>query len=197
MADDEAASPPDGMDGHARTRFADDASTPAAPSADWQQAAVFAAFYRATMPELVTFLLVQGVPLKDAADLAQDAMILAFRQWSTIHHPRAWIRRVASRLWARRLAEVGPEQVMAEVPERPSVLTITDVAEWEERHRVLQILDKLKHRPRQRQVLAWSLDGFTPKEIADHLQMTPEAVRSSLSLARRAIAELLDEEGGR
>ena len=74
------------------------------------------------------------------------------------------------------------------------MLAVSDVQAWEAKQRVLEILDNLSGRPRQRQVLAWSLDGFSPKEIAEHLQMTPEAVRSSLSLARHAVAEILEPE---
>ncbi|MFG2074585.1 sigma-70 family RNA polymerase sigma factor, partial [Nonomuraea maritima] len=49
---------------------------------------------------------------------------------------------------------------------------------------LLQILTSLPIR--QRQILAWTFAGYTPSEIADQLQMTPEAVRSSLKKARRA-----------
>lgn len=145
----------------------------------------FATFYKTFTPTLVAFLRWQGVPLRDAADLAQETMTQAYRNWLKIRHPKAWVRRVASRLWARRLAE-SIEDSVADVPEPILLREVTDVTEWEQRHDVLQILDQLPSR--QRQVLAWSLDGYTPSEIAEELRMTPEAVRASLYKARRALA---------
>ncbi|MFF4902852.1 sigma factor-like helix-turn-helix DNA-binding protein [Streptomyces sp. NPDC001068] len=51
---------------------------------------------------------------------------------------------------------------------------------------------------RQRQVLAWTLSEFTPAEIAEQLNMTPEAVRASLKKARRAATKCVREwEEGR
>lgn len=57
----------------------------------------FSEFYRQFVPSLVAFLMWQGASLPDAADVAQETMIRAYRYWSTIDHPRAWARRVASR----------------------------------------------------------------------------------------------------
>jgi RNA polymerase sigma-70 factor (ECF subfamily) len=160
----------------------------------------FTAFYRTFVPTLVAFLRWQGVPLRDAADIAQETMIEAYRRWQTIEHPPAWTRRVASRMWARRVAQVvdgsaaesvaDPPTAAAEEAElaRPAtgLLAITDVTAWEERHDVLLALETLP--PRQRQVLAWTLADYTPTEIADELKMSPEAVRASLLKARRALA---------
>ncbi|MBQ1019857.1 sigma-70 family RNA polymerase sigma factor [Micromonospora sp. D93] len=44
---------------------------------------------------------------------------------------------------------------------------------------------------RQRQVLAWSFEGYEPTEIAEHLRMTLEAVRSSLYKGRQKLRGLL------
>src|SRR5262245_17963896 len=154
----------------------------------------FSTFYRGFVPTLVAFLIWQGVPLREAADIAQETMIIAYRQWSTIDRPAAWSRRVASRIWARRCARIVEDPV-ADLPESVGVLWgTTDIAVWEQRHEVLRILDLLP--PRQRQVLAWTLDGFPPIEIAAELQMTPEAVRASLLKARRRLARYLRDAGG-
>jgi RNA polymerase sigma-70 factor (ECF subfamily) len=152
----------------------------------------FSSFYRSFVPILVAFLRWQGVPLRDAADVAQETMVQAYRRWTTIDHPAAWARRVAARMWARRVAE-AVEDPVGDVPERPALLTIDDVTAWEQRHEVLRVLDRLP--ARQRQVLAWRLDGYSPVEIAAELKMTAEAVRSSLLKARRALAAYLRETG--
>lgn len=156
--------------------------------------AEFSDFYRGFLPVLVAFLRWQGVPLIDAADVAQETMIQAYRRWATINDPRAWARRVGTRTWVRRIAEVVEDPV-PEMPERTTaLLRITDVAAWEQHHDVLRMLDRLP--ARQRQVLAWTVDGYTPAEIAAELQMTPEAVRASLLKARRALATDPDIVGG-
>jgi RNA polymerase sigma factor (sigma-70 family) len=169
----------------------------AIPAAEWDEvspaenptAIDFVEGYRTIVPRLVGFLRYQGVPLADAADVVQETMISAYPQWNRITHHEAWARRVASRVWARRLArlEFVPTSGLSEAT--PLLRIDGDIAEWEQRHDVIAILDQLPSR--QRQVLAWTLDGHSPREIAAELKMTPEAVRSSLKLARRAVAALL------
>ncbi|WP_157246986.1 RNA polymerase sigma factor [Nonomuraea typhae] len=77
-------------------------SAPRHPAADTGAAdAHFSAFYRATVGDLVAFLLNHGATLAVAADLAQDTMIKAYQRWNELTHPRAWVHAVASRaLWS-------------------------------------------------------------------------------------------------
>jgi DNA-directed RNA polymerase specialized sigma24 family protein len=63
------------------------------------------------------------------------------------------------------------------------------IEEWETRHDTLPMLRSLP--PRQRQVLAWSLAGFTPGDIAEHLDLPADTVRANLRKARRAAAAYL------
>src|SRR5215468_10413841 len=49
--------------------------------------AEFEAFYRAELGRVVAFLLYHGAPLAEAADVAQDAMVQAFRNWHRIENP--------------------------------------------------------------------------------------------------------------
>ncbi|KIF79136.1 hypothetical protein QR77_24920 [Streptomyces sp. 150FB] len=154
----------------------------------------FSSFYRATVPELIGFLINNGASLPVAADLAQDTMIKAYQRWTEIGHPRAWAHTVASRALGRRIADVR-EQPVDHVPEPTSLLPDPGAAaEWEVRHDVRPLLDSLP--PRQRQIMAWTLNGWTPSEIADELSMNPEAVRASLKKARRAAAAYYREREG-
>ncbi|MEV0644701.1 RNA polymerase sigma factor [Phytomonospora sp. NPDC050363] len=162
--------------------------TVAVPGARAAVDAEFSVFYRTDMPRLVGFLRWQGVPLSDATDVAQEAMLEAYRRWADIEYPKAWVRRVASRCWVRRVAS-APEEPVADPP--GGVLTVTDIEAWEGRHHVLGLLDLLP--ARQRQVLAWWLDGFRATEIAVELRMSPDAVRASLFRARRALENHLGE----
>ncbi len=149
----------------------------------------FAVFYRDHLRAVVVFLLYQGASLPDAAEVAQEAMIEAFRQWWTIERPKTWIRTVAARMLVRRVAAV--RDILTEaVPEGTPLLPApAPAAEWEQRHEVLRVISQLP--PRQRQVMAWTFDGYTPAEIAEILRLAPDAVRQSLAKARRALADHL------
>lgn len=148
----------------------------------------FSAFYRNSTPGLVTFLVWQGAGLADAADIVQETMIDAFRRWPNIREPRAWVRRVASQKYARRIT--ASEQPVREVDKGPLISADVDVAEWEQRHDVLRLLAELP--ARQRQVMAWTLDGYTPADIAQELNLSPDSVRASLRKARSTLVRLLD-----
>ncbi|MGW0711017.1 RNA polymerase sigma factor [Streptomyces sp. NPDC002643] len=151
----------------------------------------FSAFYRETVRGLVGFLVNHGASLPDAADIAQDTMARAYRRWTGLRTPRAWVHKVASRAYIRHVVEVREEPVDPP-PQQPSPLLRRDaVADWEACHDVLRQVRRLPHR--QRQVLAWTISEFTPTEIAEELGMTPEAVRASLRKARRAIAGNVEE----
>jgi RNA polymerase sigma-70 factor (ECF subfamily) len=45
--------------------------------------------------------------------------------------------------------------------------------------------------PKQRQVMAWSIDGFSPAEIASALGVDPAAVRQNLAKARKNLKQNL------
>jgi RNA polymerase sigma-70 factor (ECF subfamily) len=160
------------------------------PAPEGTTVAAFTVFYRAETSGLVRFLVWMGARLPDAADLAQDTMIEAFRQWQTIKHPRTWTRRVASRKYARRLAST--EQPVDHVDGSPLLPANRDLTDWEQHYQIRRLLAVLP--PRQRQVMAWTYDGYEPHEIAAELEITAEAVRSSLKLARHKLAQQLPSE---
>ncbi|MFJ3714063.1 RNA polymerase sigma factor [Streptomyces sp. NPDC090053] len=167
------------------------------PRHDLRQAKdeAFRVFYRATVRSLVGFLVNQGAGVHVAADIAQDTMLSAYERWDTIDQPRAWVHTVASRALVRRIASCE-EQPVEQVPEPTSLLADPDAIEaWEARHDLLPLLRSLP--PRQRQVLAWALSGFTPGDIAEQLGLNDDAVRASLYRARRAVAKAIKarEEG--
>jgi RNA polymerase sigma-70 factor (ECF subfamily) len=143
----------------------------------------FALFYQGEMPKLVGFLIVHGTHPCLAADLAQDTMTEAYRAWDSIDAPRAWIRKVASRKWWRELdrVEVSQEQP----PEPDSLLSADEADEIENRHAFLGMLRDLPLE--QRQVMAWTYDGYQPTEIAALLGKNPATVRSTLRTARAAL----------
>lgn len=159
--------------------------------------AAFAAFYRESAPRLIAFLRWQGAPLPDAAECAQEALTLAFHKWSTIQQPHAWCRTVASRLYARRVADIEEEPVDdPETVGTPLLPAGTDIdASWNNATNVLRLLARLP--ARQRQVMAWTYDGATPTEIAEALRISSDAVRGSLKKARASLRQYLQDPGGK
>jgi WhiB family transcriptional regulator, redox-sensing transcriptional regulator len=147
----------------------------------------FEACYKAEFNRLVIFLLRQGIPHHDAMDAAQTAFTEALRQWEHIWAPRAWLRRVAIRS-VKHLPEFPVEDVsMRDQPLLPDGIEVKE----QTRH-VLKALAKLP--PQQRTVMAWTLDGFSPAEIAAEVGCTPEAARQNLHRARETLKRILQEE---
>lgn len=155
-----------------------------------ETAAAFEVFYRSYAARLVGLLIWQGAEGYLATDLAQDAMRKVWERWSEIRDPWAWVRQTAGRALIRHL--IDDRETTADWVVSPLLTSPDAVAELEARYTVLRLLKGLPFR--QRQVLALTLDGLAPKEIADELDLTPEAVRASLKKARRRTAELLREE---
>jgi RNA polymerase sigma factor (sigma-70 family) len=155
----------------------------------------FSACYAKEMPGLIWFVMGLGADAHSAADAAQSAFAEAFGAWDSIQHPAAWLRRVAGRLFYRQLAT--RETLVEEVPDQRGPLSGASEMELRDEARaVLAALADLP--PKQRQVMAWSIDGFTPGEIADHLRVDSASVRQNLAKARKHLKEQLgmSEPGG-
>lgn len=143
----------------------------------------FASFYRDHIRRLAAYLIYQGASAALAADIAQDAMITAYQRWPEITSPRSYTWTVAYRAYIRH-ALSDREQLASEVPEPAAVLPRPGETEtWLQQQHVIHVLRALP--PRQRQVLALTVDGWTPAEIAELLGLAPAAVRSNLKKARR------------
>ncbi|TQM30001.1 sigma-70 family RNA polymerase sigma factor [Nocardia bhagyanarayanae] len=154
------------------------------------EALAFSDFYRKTLPQLVVFLEQHGARRADAAEIAQETMEKAWRKWSTIDRPRSWVFTVGGRELTRRISRLEEDPV-AEVSDRSALLI--GHLEYDAAERRLDFLQALvRLPPRQRQVMAWSFAEHTPIQIAEILQISPEAVRANLMKARRTIATDLD-----
>jgi RNA polymerase sigma-70 factor (ECF subfamily) len=68
-----------------------------------------------------------------------------------------------------------------------------ELEDLEQRHHILSLVRKLP--PKQAQVMALTLDGATPAEIAVTLRCTSDQVRSNLRLARRKLVALMQDTG--
>jgi len=137
--------------------------------------------YCTEVAALTRFVRRYGADAHTATDVAQDAFTEAYRQWDSIENPYAWLRKVASRMYYRRLLCEIPVQ---DVPDRP--LIYEDTVEAGEQGR--QVFEALAALPaRQRQVMAWHLDGYSHAEIAAQLGISQAAIRQNFHRARRAL----------
>jgi RNA polymerase sigma-70 factor (ECF subfamily) len=156
----------------------------------------YSSFYKESVPRLIAFLRWQGVPLAEASDCVQEALIKALPpKWETIEKPYAWCRIAAWRIYQRRVSrcrEVPTGEV--ELTGCPLITPGADIENFEKRHQVLQLVEQLS--PRQRQVMTWAYDGASPGEIAEELGMNTATVRSTLRHARAALNRMLNDEGG-
>ena len=140
----------------------------------------FDAFFRAEFPPLVAFLCKAGFEVETARDVAAEAMLHALEAWPVAGDPRAWIRGVAGRL-SDAAGDARADWSLAGDPRDDE-----ELAALVEKHAGL--IDLLASLPgRQRMVLAWSLDGFTPAQIAEALRITPSTVRSTLRHVRERL----------
>ncbi|EWM18531.1 RNA polymerase ECF-subfamily sigma factor [Kutzneria sp. 744] len=146
--------------------------------------ATFTVFYRTTVKPLFGFLLMQGATPLDAGDIVQDTMIKLYERWHSVECHNAWAYRVASKALVRKIAAVR-EHPVAELPMASTLLRDSGIDRWMELH---DLAAPMTHLPaRQRQVMAWTLSGFTPGEIAKELDMTADSVRAALCKARRSL----------
>lgn len=162
----------------------------------------YRSFYSAHIDRLVAFLQWSGADFAEAADIAQETMAKAYHRWDSLTNPAGWIRTVAYRMFIRIRTEIreDPTDEIASDEPRSSLLAKDAPADAfvdnDSEREFLQLLQGLP--PRQRQVMAWTYDGYSPTEIATELS-TPQsplsaaAVRASLKLARRNLVKRLNQ----
>ncbi|MFI5906160.1 RNA polymerase sigma factor [Dactylosporangium sp. NPDC051541] len=147
----------------------------------------FADFYRATYSKLIAFLLRNGTDRSEAEDFAQEAMISLFKAWGTAADPTAYAYKAAIRtLIARRTRGLQERDLairLARLDGRDTGATPSDADE------VRRALRALK--PEQRIVMALTVDGFKPAEIAALTGKSAATVRSNLRLARENLIKKL------
>lgn len=176
----------------AARRWSEDyTSAPSTQARDTHHAVVFETFYRRIVTPLVRFLVLQGASVADAADVAQDTLCRAYERWDSLDNPRAWSYRVASKAWIRRLTSVNNEDLTSDPADSSPLLRSVPTDAWHARQDLIEALAALP--PRQRQVMAWTLSGYTPAEIATELQLENDQVRANLRHARRTLADRLTD----
>jgi RNA polymerase sigma-70 factor (ECF subfamily) len=145
-------------------------------------------FYRAELPRLVALArALCGAAVAD--DIAQEAMLVAYRRWrhvSGLEHPEAWVRRTCSNLavsqYRRKLVELRAVTRLAGHPDQPALEPADD-----------QFWTAVRGLPkRQAQVTALRyLYQLDIADIARTLEITEGSVKQHLSRGRaRLVREL-------
>ena len=155
----------------------------------------FSLFYKDQMPRLVAHLINNLVPPPQATDVAQEAMTRAYRDWDKIDSPKAWVRTVALRHWWDISKINSREKSEEDVYESADLISEEDLQRIVNRSDFLRLIQSIT--PRQRQILAWTYDGFEPTEIAALLRENPATIRSNLRHARAALERKIDRNDWR
>jgi RNA polymerase sigma-70 factor (ECF subfamily) len=142
---------------------------------------------------LCIYLRFRGATWEEAVEIAHDAYLRLYISWHLVKAPRAWTRKVAANL----LTDLRrrPTTQLLPVPDgEPAALKARHsqpVYDDGEAERVVKLLQELP--PRQRDVMALTIDGYAPKEIAEILGTTANAASANLGHARRKLRELIGE----
>ncbi|MEV6832118.1 RNA polymerase sigma factor [Amycolatopsis sp. NPDC051102] len=161
----------------------------------------FEAFFADDHPRLVGFLIRLGYPLAIAEESAAETMFKAHKKWAVIEHPKAWVRKVASReAMNQSIRETEDRRRSAESSWLLHETGDDSTGSVDAQLLRDQLLQSLPG-DRQREIMAWTFDGFEPTEIANALGIEPESARSSLRYARAKIKKRWDQlnqhtEGG-
>jgi RNA polymerase sigma-70 factor (ECF subfamily) len=150
-------------------------------------------------PRLYRFAIRLTGDAHTAEDLTQEAMLRAWSQRGGLRDEaalRAWLFRIAANIWRDQLRRKrSPVARAGNLPD-----TVTSAGASAERiaggrdelQAVLAQLDRLP--PRQREALYLSAcEGMKAAEIARVLDASPEAIKASLSIARKRMREQFAE----
>jgi RNA polymerase sigma-70 factor (ECF subfamily) len=139
----------------------------------------FENFYIDDFTRLIRFVMTLGASVHDAEDVAQEAMKAAFIGWTTVTTPHAFVRRAAQRIFYRRCKQDRRRMESATASHTEAIAH--DDADVDVRH-LLRLVRSLP--PRQREVMAWTIDGYGIAEVAAATGAPASTVRSHLRHAR-------------
>ena len=146
----------------------------------------FEVFFRDSFVPITLFLIRSGAGRTEAEDAVQEAMALAYRSWSLIRVPEAWVRVVARRVFlASDVRECGPRDREADFSGWTTAEADDLSLFGDEERRVVSLLRGLP--PAQREAMAWFYDGYHPHEIAAIVGKSAATVRSELRFARQRL----------
>ncbi len=159
----------------------------------------FEAFFRREQPKLVALGMAMSGDRETGRELAQEALIRAYRQWDKVRRydqPGAWVRRVLINVATDNARSRSSELRALERLDPSRSIMLPDVAADGWWRAVLALPE------RQRAAVALHyLDDLPVGQVAEILGITPGTVKASLAHARAHLATSLqptiDEDGER
>jgi len=148
----------------------------------------FTDWFRENFTKLCADLMGIGVAYDEAQDSAAFAAEQLLLRWHTVAYPYAYARKTAfrtivkSRIRDRQVFQSQVRQAIVAVASEDPGLTV-----WEDRQWVAGLLQDLP--PRQREVMALIVDELEPREAAELLGRTADAVRCALVAARKRLKD--------
>jgi RNA polymerase sigma factor (sigma-70 family) len=160
----------------------------------------FSEFFDSQSHKVVAFLMQNGASLQDAEDAAQQALVDAWKlsqdrvRWEKIRNPEGWIREVARRKYLR---PPGPRRrpptQAGDLPEMPSL----QADPGELTPATLDLLAALRTLDDEaRAVMAYRMDGFNFREIADAMGIYEQRARDIQKRTRRILMRILGNGDG-
>ena len=155
----------------------------------------FDLFYRRQRKPLIDLAYAVSGSRTGAEDLAQEALVAAYRSWDEVcskDNPGTWVRRIllnrACSAYRRTMAEA---RAFARHPRELESMAFPEVT-----GEIDRIWSEVRRLPRrQTQVIALSyLEHLTPTEIAEVLAISKESVATHLRRARTTLANRLGLE---
>ncbi|MFF7647071.1 sigma factor-like helix-turn-helix DNA-binding protein [Streptomyces canus] len=153
-------------------------------------------FFRSEFTYLTRHVILLGGTPEEAKDAAQSALIDLLQNWYTVQARRPWCRKAAAHHFLRsdiRESKVDRSARTDFIARRGSDDSYSLCSTHEEWEFVVDFVEN-NLSGMQRQVMAWTIDGFEPQEIAKQLGKTPATVRSNLRHARKKLAAALGKE---
>jgi len=152
--------------------------------------ASFEAFYAEDRVRLINFLVAFGAPHADAEDIVQEAMLSAALNWETASiNPRPYVRTAVKRIYLRRK---GQDQNRAWAEQQHLDAGNTTALFDEDTRHIYDIVRALPEA--QREVIAWTIDGYKPAEIAEFTERAVDTMYALRRTARQAIRDKLVEQ---
>ena len=150
----------------------------------------FEDMYRQERSRLFRFVRSLGADDHEAEDAVQEAFTAAYKHWDSIREPRPYLYTAAMRQYYRADARNRETPASDRMPDQAEPLSSGDVAEFNDlEERVRAAITALP--ARQRQVMALTLAGFKPAQIAEQLGSDEAAVRQNQVRGRGNIARQL------
>ncbi|MGD0517712.1 MAG: RNA polymerase sigma factor [Thermoguttaceae bacterium] len=150
------------------------------------------------VPRLYRFALQLTGNRADAEDLSQATLLRAWKDRARLRDASAaksWLFTIAANLWRSGLRRKGREERFVRgIEEAPRQVPLPDeeIITKEDLLRVRETMDALPGR--QREVLyLHACEGFSLMEIAEILDLSRQAVKASLSLARKRMRQKLQD----